>query len=903
VSFIPLEPAALTAGTLKQRFLILIAIVTACAVTSGSSAIAQDSASQLTVQLQQPRIGMTYTEDGDEVRWFAVQVRVVNHSKTAIAIPIDAWRLQFGAESLKPVRGRANSPLGDFDEFDFDPLELYSESRNGPAETKPATEKQEEVLLAFTGLPLGGRLPAIKLTLQQPGTELQSIDINTEFNRRLTIKRETLGPQSAIAVVRVEGELDPVNIQLLADSLSDSVAAGQSRLIVCLAGLKQTPDTSVVRWLRQMTSEAGFGADFVGDEALAPVPPGLTDFHVAVSDLLDEATPDSVEFRDVNRFGERNAHATLGHAIDAAVRSLCETLPRATLLGEIRRGHPKTQAAVLKYSAERLLVDDLPLVISLIHNNEGRHSRALQLAAIDVLSDFGEPTAIDTLESLVRSSSKATEDVAAAAAASLATSRFSAAHQRLIALSRVEDAAIHGLVLRAMAEHPRPIWAGQLRTLALTGEQPKQRTAALTGLVAIGHPHLIDTLARCLEDDNVEVSAATLQLISKLSDPEAERLAQNWVLKRLMEAPPTPAMLHFLLRTRSQGCVPLLRKYLDSDSPVRSQIVAVLVTVGDVELIEELAEQIEKWDPANRELILRALYASRNPLFWTISQSALADSQSPLILSVISLLTETGTPKSVELLGEMLGRDDFEQHATTICYALAQIATSDARRQLQTVWRNSKSSEWKAAARGALEIVYQKSPAIQIVQDGLSQFLPAKNLALEHFELAVEVDPELPIARGQRANAILKLDDASEEQLRKAESDCRFMIEWEPDDSQHPTGLALALIRMGRLEEGVEAAERIRNLFAEDSLYLYNAACVAGRAIEQLRETIPDNESAEAASARQERIERYRVQALDDLRDSIKFGLDDFNIEWMKKDPDLKSIRESSDFEKLFDRE
>ena len=72
-------------------------------------------------------------------------------------------------------------------------------------------------------------------------------------------------------------------------------------------------------------------------------------------------------------------------------------------------------------------------------------------------------------------------------------------------------------------------------------------------------------------------------------------------------------------------------------------------------------------------------------------------------------------------------------------------------------------------------------------------------------------------------------------------------------------------------------------------------ACIYGRAIESLesQENPPQN--------REELISTYRQKALDDLRSSIANGLDDYNREWMTRDPDLKTIQNSPDFEKLFE--
>jgi hypothetical protein len=164
---------------------LMTGIVSLC-----STATAQDAASKPAIELLRPKLGVTYTEDGDEVLWFAVRARVVNSTDAALTIPLDAWRLQVEKTSLKPLADPFDSLPGAISDLDLDGL--FDSSV--PALAKLGVLKlpvggEGEALLIFSGLPLGGRLPQLKLTLQRQDTEPQTIDVNAEFKRRLTIKR------------------------------------------------------------------------------------------------------------------------------------------------------------------------------------------------------------------------------------------------------------------------------------------------------------------------------------------------------------------------------------------------------------------------------------------------------------------------------------------------------------------------------------------------------------------------------------------------------------------------------------------------------------------------------------------------------------------------------------------
>ena len=164
-----------------------------------------------------------------------------------------------------------------------------------------------------------------------------------------------------------------------------------------------------------------------------------------------------------------------------------------------------------------------------------------------------------------------------------------------------------------------------------------------------------------------------------------------------------------------------------------------------------------------------------------------------------------------------------------------------------------------------------------------------------YFNLAIEVDPDLPDARLERGNTIMQQTNITAEQLQVARGDFAKLVEIDDRDSFGHTGLALVEVRMGSIDRGIETGEKLRDRHKNDPVFLYNMACIYGRAIEALeqQEKPPEN--------RAEVILEYQQKAISDLRGAVNLGLDEYNMEWMTRDPDLEPVRRHPDFENLFE--
>jgi tetratricopeptide (TPR) repeat protein len=220
-----------------------------------------------------------------------------------------------------------------------------------------------------------------------------------------------------------------------------------------------------------------------------------------------------------------------------------------------------------------------------------------------------------------------------------------------------------------------------------------------------------------------------------------------------------------------------------------------------------------------------------------------------------------------------------------VCNALAAVATPDARDALLKA-RDEKNEQKRRYAENALRSLRQRSPGYQYIYQGQHYAQQQEwKTAIAQYSLAIEIDPELPEAYAGRANAHLKLDEITE-----AHKDFSKASELDSQNSQAVTGLAVVLVLQGDYEAGIKAVEDARPRFPNDALYLYNAACVYGRAVEQVlkRADVKD---------RDVKLNAYREKAIGDLKQAVKQGFQDFT--WLRKDPDLKSLHDLPEFQDL----
>ena len=854
-------------------------------IVAGTTNGRADDAS-VRVEMDSPFLDTSQLPNGDEVYWLSVFVSVENKATAPLTIPPDAWQLH-------DAKGKHN-PATVNEDFDWsvdivDRDQLSSLSTVQPRQVTIAPSATERIGLFFLPVAMARRQPDLSLTLTVAGKQLASLDLEQLATNQLQIESHRIGPGRAVALLTLNGELNSLNAHRLTRTLENLVDNDRvARFVVQLENTLAVPDPAAMTWLRQLAEMAGQGDHHSG--RFPPVPSDVVALHLTQSPGDGNATPRRGGLQADNY---QKVHATPSAAVEAAIAPLCERLPRELLLRELREGMPISQRAVLRHGGERLRNDDLPLILDFTTSSE----KPLRLAAFTTLRHFNSPLVIETLTTAARS---ADTDTARGALNAMVTSRYGAVRDALPALLQSADNDLRERAAQALARFPHSDWAPLMFDLT-SDPSADIRRLALSGLIAIGHPQLDRLLQESLDSDDTRLRRLALRHLMTSRNPQHTRLATQAVLVELQAAAPSAAITRFLQRTRDSRAVPLLRPWLNDKSPAnRRNTVRALLACGDQSVVEQLAEDFTSLNTDSQGAVLTALSDSNSQRFWMLAPQALQSDRARLLDVASELLRRDGSDRAVELLSQRLADKDFTatRRTLTVCQTLAAIATPAAR---DVLVENASSDQatLRAAASAALEQLYARSPAMPFVLQGSQDMqLQRPQAALLHFNLAIQADPEHPGARTARADIALKDPEPTTAELEAARDDLRIAVRFDPTSAFALTCLGLTEVRLDAADTGIRLVEEQRERFADDALYHYNTACIYGRAIETLqsRAKTQPPDAAEVKAT----IARYRAQALDDLQSAIDCGLDEFNRDWMHRDPDLETIRQSPNFEKRF---
>jgi Flp pilus assembly protein TadD len=326
-----------------------------------------------------------------------------------------------------------------------------------------------------------------------------------------------------------------------------------------------------------------------------------------------------------------------------------------------------------------------------------------------------------------------------------------------------------------------------------------------------------------------------------------------------------------------------------------------------------------KLQPHEQVATLNAVRSLRHPGFLTLASGALKDSDGAVANHAIQGLAQLATPEAQQVLCRAMEEATKPQTLQPLALALANFSTAESRETLQRA-AGSKDRPRRDAGRMGLQNLRLRSPGFQYIHQATSHIHEKQyDEALQLFQLAADLDPWLPEAHvgigqihlrfkrwveaGKAFQKAIELDptagevhaalgDAYLKQEQWSQAAAAFMKarELNPKSGLVVSGLAISQVMQGQIDAGLKTAEAARQQFAEDGGYLYNTACVYGRAAEQVGQQ-------PASPERDARLAKLKAQAITDLKASLEKGFED--LDWMREDPDLKSLHELPEFQKL----
>ena len=841
----------------------------------GGPAAADGEPQSVMAMLDIAHLGFAYTQQG-QTRYLALHLILANPTKQSFVISRDQVIAEIDGEERK--LNDLPQPLLN-QSFQANRQQFQVATMKPPKEWRLPAGGQTGLWLVYPDVTAGPNVPKCRLKLKL-GDATKELNVNELQRAQLNLEIERIGPRESLALVTIGGSLNNFNAGSLVEELDKLVEQKLARVVLRWIDGASPPDPQIMNWLQTATSN---NAGNQNQNPMFPsIPSAIREFH-----LTEFPASDDPQGRSMGNFIRPNnnqlrVHKTSAEAVGSALRTAYLALPRDELLKEIREGNPLSRSAALAYGGGRLDVANLPQIFEWVEDQDPE----LQRAALQSLSHFGEPQAV---EKLVLYARRNTEPLSSTAIESLAGSRFGTAHDALLTLLKNEPAETRKKMVQVLAKYPRPIWSETLYEF-VTNSPAGMDLESLKALVQVGHPQLVDLLERALKSTDKSIRDQAFQTLAQRNDPQSEALSIEFALKSLESPPLDGITTQVLSRAKDPRAIPILLKQFESNND-RVAVINLLTQMGDQSVADKMVLKYGMLNNPEKVQVLQALRQFRHPKFRPLCGEALLTSDNQLVTAAAQHLAQEASPEGEQLLIAAMENQKMPQLMINILNSLASFGSPSARSAIIKIRDSGGDPNKKLYAKQALLQLRQRSPGFQYFAQGdaLSKRLQDKE-AMEAFDLAIQFDADFPDPYLGRGQLFLKL-----EKFAAARKDFEKVLELqhEPESpGEFATSLAIARIGDGQVIEGLKYLEdhRAENKKSVKGLFFYNAACAYSRAIEQVegKPDLPDRDKLR---------ETYRNQAIADLKESVAQGFEDYT--WMAKDPDLKPLHGEADFKKI----
>lgn len=822
---------------------------------------------------ERPFLGIDNAYSGDGVRYLVVRLIIVNRGSEPLTIRRDRIVLKADQQSLN-IGGGARHFRGMPLEVDRDILP--QSALRTPEIISVEAGTASSFWCMFAGIEKAPVTPDLKIAVSLADGDEIAFDLSAQQASRLGLEETRLGPRNCLAVLTIHGQLNTINAGQLAARFEALFQQGKRRVIVTWSESALPSDELLLGWLLAGAAENREDPLYLTMPSLAPLP------MIRLAQLPEEN-------REAATWDE--AREFVFHRIeDAVVDTLGDifgNLPEQELLAELNSGHQLSRQALLRTAGGRLSSAALPLLLSLTRDEDPVKRRS----AYPALARQRDPRSRPPLMAAALNDDPA-ESQAALQALLEGDRDCIQAVEALLGDSRLPlDKAI---LIDLLRTHYRPEWMPFVRS-AVDDPEANVRVAALRALRDLGHRELIQCCVAALRDPKEDVASAAFEILVSSQDSRGRGASLDYALTKLKLGEFDETVLRLLEAARETRAAPIalqwLERWIEQEGGNRVRLIEFLGEVGSESEVRRLLEQ---WDRFNSEeqaaicelaLLLpdderlaqaRRAVASEHFAVRYAGMELLKDPPSPESLAVLEELLDRATPDELELVADGIGElGTPEAIAVLRKYRLARQTSEDAERILAVVDRS-------------IRIGMSQSPGWNSLESGQYHWRTRDfDDAVKNFSLAIELDPDLATAYSWRANAYLKRSD-----FDKARSDYRKAWDLDPFDGQAATGLGITLAIDGKWQEGIQIVEGAAERFPNDHIYVYNTACVYGRAIEFLQANAPE--------ANRATIEELQAKALSTLGRAIKLGFNEVDL--MKTDPDIAPLRDLKEFPKLLEQ-
>ncbi|WP_339728475.1 HEAT repeat domain-containing protein [uncultured Gimesia sp.] len=453
--------------------------------------------------------------------------------------------------------------------------------------------------------------------------------------------------------------------------------------------------------------------------------------------------------------------------------------------------------------------------------------------------------------------------------------------------------------------------ASVLKTLASIGDQnvdehflkyypqasSTEKVSILSSLQKMKSPHYFKLAAQALDDKNQSVINEAVKGLSTSSSTKAITILQN----RLQQTE-QPAKWS-----------PIFSAFVSIGTPAAREAIMEARYTGNIDAKKQAAltalSNFYRSSPGGRYFRNGQLLQDKND--W---QTAIKEFQTAI--SIDSQLVPA-------YLAIVNAKTSLKQYEEALQYADKGLEIDDKEPRLYVakglIYKNqSQTAAAMKQLQKAIEIDPRNSFAHTILASHYSQLRQFEN-AIKSCDAAIKINPKYFVPytiKAQIYNETERWDEAIKvyDQIilqdpkneraytgrghthlhktdwKAAQKDFQKVFELNNRNSQAITGLALCMVYNHEEEKAIKLIEEHAKQFAADDLFQYNAACVFGRALFNLKDQTktPDLEK---------KIKAYQAKTILYLTNSFQQGFAD--VEWMQKDPDLAELRELPTFKSL----
>ncbi len=695
-----------------------------------------------------PFLGSEYYGSNTNPRFFVARLTLVNLTDQPVVMKRESIRLTFEGVTY-PVKEATESLKNR--PYQVGQQTIQMRSLPMPVELNVASGARGSTWVLFPELPPGNHVPPIELRFQ-PGAVERVWDVVARERDVLGMKVERIGPRHSLGMVRISGTLNTINVGSLVEELDRLAADRLVRAVIDWEPGSSISELTLSHWLQNSAVGSGRAQQFA-EQQFPGLPASFRELHL--SRLPNQNSADNQTSSYPSNFVPVTAavaalriHKSEAEAVIAALHSAYEVLPRDEVLQAIRTGSPAERAAALAGGAARLPADKLPVVLKYADDADP----IIQQAAVLALSNFGDREAIAKLVSCARRRPSA---VANTAISGLAGSRYETAHAALLELLASEPPESKKSIVKILAAYPRPIWSDAIYEFV---KDPRSglNLEALNALVQVGHPKLLSVLADALHGSDAALKMQAFGILAARNDRECEELSVDFTLEHLKTAAPAPGMLALLNRVKDRRALPLLLARF-SETQNKTELIQTLTRIGDEKTAKFLIDRYPGLQNHEKAEVLRYLVRFDTFGFRQLAPQALLSGDNALVSQAAQGLQEDGSPEAVGIMIDALeaGTNSFvwSYVANAAWLGSARLTAASALRKA----RDTGGPEKRPFAINALIALRQRSPGFPFYQIGQQQSMTDNyKEAIEHYDTAIQLDPELSDAYSGRGHALLK---------------------------------------------------------------------------------------------------------------------------------------------------